>query len=87
MFSIGFTISMNLAILLMALVIPYGLLSQIITEQVVGLTETNKLLFLGAMKTTYLWLAGINALALIPSILRGKRVVHAPLSPIDATLE
>ena len=87
MFSIGFTISMNLAILLMALVIPYGLLSQIITEQAVGLTETNKLLFLGAMKTTYLWLAGINALALIPSILRGKRVVHAPLSPIDATLE
>ena len=87
MFSIGFTISLNLAILLMAMVIPYGLLSQIITEQVAGLTDANKLLFLDAMKTTYLWLAAFNTLAIIPSILRGKRVVHAPLSPADAALE
>ncbi|MCX6649656.1 MAG: MFS transporter [Candidatus Bathyarchaeota archaeon] len=87
MFSIGFTISMNLAILLMATVIPYGLLSEIITEHVAGLTDANRLLFLGAMKTTYLWLAGINALALIPSILRGNRVASKPLSPADAALE
>ncbi len=87
MFSIGFTISLNLAILLMATVIPYGLLSQIMTEQVAGLTDTNKLLFLDAMKTTYLWLAAFNTLALIPSILRGKRVAHQPLSLADAALE
>jgi EmrB/QacA subfamily drug resistance transporter len=87
MFSIGFTTSLNLAILLMAMVIPYGLLSQIISEQVAGLTDKNKLLFLDAMKTTYLWLAGINTLAIIPSVLRGKRVAHVPLSPADATLE
>jgi EmrB/QacA subfamily drug resistance transporter len=87
MFSIGYTVSLNLAILLMATVIPYGLLSQIITEQVAGLTDTNKLLFLDAMKTTYLWLAGINTLAIIPSVLRGKRVVYAPLSPTEAALE
>lgn len=87
MFSIGYTISLNLAILLMAMIIPYGLLSQIMTEHVVGLTDANKLLFLDAMKTTYLWLAGINTLALIPSLLRGKRVVHAPLSPAEAAFE
>jgi EmrB/QacA subfamily drug resistance transporter len=87
MFSIGFTLSLNLAILLMATVIPYGLLSQIITEQVAGLTDANKLLFLNAMKTTYLWLAGINTLAIVPSVLRGKRVVNAPLSPAEAALE
>ncbi len=87
MFSIGFTISLNIAILLMAMVMPYQLLSQIITEQVAELTDANKLLFLDAMKTTYLWLAAFNTLAIIPSILRGKRVAHAPLSPVDAALE
>jgi MFS family permease len=87
MFSIGYTISLNLAILLMALVIPYGLLSQIMTKQVAGLTDANKLLFLDAMKMTYLWLAGVNTLAIIPSVLRGKRVVNKPLSPVDASLE
>jgi membrane protease YdiL (CAAX protease family) len=87
MFSIGFTVSLNLAILLMAMVMPYTLLSQIITEQVAELTGANKQLFLDAMKTTYLWLAAFNTLAIIPSVLRGKRVVHAPLSPADAALE
>jgi MFS family permease len=87
MFSIGFTLSLNLAILLMAMVIPYGLLSQIIMEQVAGLTDANKLLFLKAMKTTYLWLAGINTLAIIPSVLRGKRVANVPLSTVDAAVE
>ena len=87
MFSIGFTVSLNLAILLMSMVMPYTLLSQIITEQVSELTGANKQLFLDAMKTTYLWLAAFNTLAIIPSVLRGKRTVHAPLSPIDAALE
>lgn len=87
MFSIGLTISLNLAILLMALIVPYGLLSQIITEQVAELTDANKLLFLDAMKMTYLWLAGINTLAIIPSVLRGKRVTQAPLSLAEAALE
>ncbi|MGD0803797.1 MAG: MFS transporter [Candidatus Bathyarchaeia archaeon] len=87
MFSIGLTISLNIAILLMALVVPYGLLSQIITEQVAELTDANKLLFLDGMKLTYLWLAGVNTLAIIPSILRGKRIVNEPLGPTDAALE
>ncbi len=87
MFSIGYTISMNLAILLMATIIPYGLLSQIITEDVAGLTEANKLLFLNAMSTTYLYLAVINTLAIVPNVLRGKRVAQGAPTPIDATVE
>jgi len=86
-FNVGFTVSLNLAILLMTMVIPYSFLTQIMTEQMSGITEADKNFFLDAMKTTYLWLAGINALAIIPSILRGKRVVYAPLSLDEAALE
>ncbi len=86
-FSIGYTISLNLAILLMTLVIPYGLLTEIMTEQMGVITAADKLLFVQAMQMTYLWLAGINTLAIIPSVLRGKRVAQAPISAADAALE
>ena len=88
MFSIGYTISLNLAILFMAMIVPYSLLSQIIVESVVSLTDANKLLFMDAMKMTYLWLAGINTVAIIPSVLRGKRTSRStPISPAEAAFE
>jgi hypothetical protein len=43
-FNVGFTVSLNLAILLMTMVIPYDLLTQIMTEQMSGITEADTLL-------------------------------------------
>jgi EmrB/QacA subfamily drug resistance transporter len=69
--NVGFAVSLNLAILIMSLTIPYALVTQVAS----GYTATlsiGKEMFLQSIKTTYLWLAFVNALALIPSILRTR---------------
>jgi EmrB/QacA subfamily drug resistance transporter len=69
--NVGFAVSLNLAILIMSLTIPYTLVTQVAS----GYTATlsiGKEMFLQSLKTTYLWLAFVNALALIPSILRTR---------------
>ncbi len=70
-FNVGFAVSLNLAILIISFTVPYALVTQIAagyTSTLVGGRE----LFLQGLQTTYLWLAALNAIALIPSILRGK---------------
>ncbi len=74
-FNVGFVISLNLAILIMTFTIPYGLVSQIIsTGTLVGLTSAEKVLFTDSLKSAYLWLAVLNTMAIVPSMLRGRRV-------------
>jgi hypothetical protein len=55
----------------MSLTIPYTLVTQVAAGYTTTLT-TSKELFLQSIRTTYLWLAFANALAIIPSILRNK---------------
>jgi MFS family permease len=69
--NVGFAVSLNLAILIMSLTIPYTLVTQVAAGYTTTLT-TSKELFLQSIRTTYLWLAFANALAIIPSILRNK---------------
>jgi EmrB/QacA subfamily drug resistance transporter len=82
MFNVGYTISLNLAILIMTFTVPYALLTQIMTSlNSINITGADKLLFVEGIKKTYLWLAALNTVAILPSVLRGKRSSSTPLSP------
>src|SRR3989454_797163 len=73
-FNVGYTISLNLAILITTFTVPYVLVTQIIASgNTAGISDADRLLFAQGIKTTYLWLAAINTLAILPSLLRGRR--------------
>src|SRR3989454_503746 len=73
-FNVGYTISLNLAILITTFNVPYALVTQIIQSvNPAGISVADRILFAQGIKTTYLWLAGINTLAILPSLLRGGR--------------
>jgi hypothetical protein len=70
-FNLGFAVSFNLAILVISFTVPYALVTQIVG----GYTTTlyaEKDLFLQGLKATYLWLAVLNTVAIVPSVLRGR---------------
>ena len=74
MFNVGYTVSLNLAVLLMTFTIPYAQLTQMITSlNPITITEAEKLLFAEGIQNTYVWLAVLNTAAILPSVLRGKR--------------
>jgi EmrB/QacA subfamily drug resistance transporter len=74
-FNVGFTISLNVAILLMASIIPYSVVSSIISSlSPTGISTLDRNLFSAALDRTYLWMAGVNTIAILPSLMRGKRV-------------
>jgi EmrB/QacA subfamily drug resistance transporter len=72
-FNVGFAVSLNLAIVIISLIVPYALVTQIMSasEEAI-ISQSDKMLFLSGLKATYIWLAILNALALIPSTFRGK---------------
>ncbi|MBC7219669.1 MAG: MFS transporter [Hadesarchaea archaeon] len=73
MFNVGYLTSLSLAVLLMSLTIPYDLLTQIVTSiDPVSIGAAERHLFVEAMQKTYLGLAVLNTLAIVPSVLRGK---------------
>lgn len=82
-FNLGFTISLNLAILITTFTVPYRLVTQIISSpDPAAITAADRVLFAQGLKTTYLWLAGLNTLAILPSMLRGRRAnTHGPTRP------
>ncbi len=69
-FNVGFAVSLNLAILFISFTIPYALVTQIVSGCTTTLNAGAE--FLQGLKMTYLWLAGLNIVAIIPSVLRGK---------------
>ncbi len=73
-FNVGFVISLNLAILIMTFTIPYTQVSAIISSPNPGAlpaSETDA--FVAALRNAYLWMAVINTIAIVPSMLRGQR--------------
>jgi len=70
-FNVGFTISLNLAVLIMTFTLPYALITKIVSSSLV-IPEVDKTLFLEGLKKTYLWLAFLNTVAILPSMLRGS---------------
>ncbi len=74
-FNLGFTISLNVAILIMASIIPYSVVSSIISSiNPAGISVLDRNLFSAALDRAYLWMAGVNTVAILPSLMRGKRV-------------
>ncbi len=74
-FNVGFVISLNLAILIMTFTIPYGLVSQIVsTGSALGISVTDKMLFADSLRSAYFWMGVLNTIAIVPSMLRGRRV-------------
>src|SRR5438552_627651 len=72
-FNIGYTVSLNLAILITTFTVPYAIVTQIISApDLSSIPEADRLLFAQGIRTTYLWLAGLNTLAILPSLLRGR---------------
>lgn len=71
-FNVGFATSLNLAVLLISFTVPYAVVTQIVSLGSGLATEADRMLFLQGLKTTYIWLAVLNATAVIPSVLRGK---------------
>lgn len=72
-FNVGNVLSFNVAILVMTLVLPYSTITAVISSQNPVLIGVDKALFAKGLDTAFLVSAVINALAIIPSALRGKR--------------
>ncbi len=67
---VGATVSLNLVLWIMTIIVPYGLISNMIsTISPLGISLTDRVLFMNGLKTAYLWLAALNSMALIPSVL------------------
>jgi len=74
-FNIGFVLSFNIVILVLTFYLPYGLITQIIVSQGLMTTiSTNAARFSGALDNVFVVLAVINTIAIIPSVLRGRRI-------------
>ncbi len=82
--NVGMALSLNLAILIISFTVPYALVTQIASGYT-GSLDAERTLFMQGLQSAYLWLAGLNSLAIIPSILRGKstkaRKENQPVEP------
>ncbi len=84
-FFIGFTLSLNLAILIMTFTVPYPLISSIISSSnPPAISEADKMLFTTGLTRAYQWFAILNTTAIIPSLLRGTRAASSRLRVADA---
>ena len=73
-FNVGFTISLNLAVLIMTFTVPYAVVTNVISStNSIVIPEADKVLFAEGLKNAYLWLAALNTAAIPPSVLRGGR--------------
>jgi len=87
-FNIGYTVSLNLAILIMTFTVRYDLVTQILSSgDPSAISAADRLLFAQGIRSTYLWLAGLNTLAILPSLFRGRRVTRKePAVPVSPNL-
>jgi EmrB/QacA subfamily drug resistance transporter len=86
--NVGMAFGLNLAILIISFVVPYAVVTQIASGTATSL-NADIALFMRGLQSAYLWLAGLNALAIIPSVLRGrgaKRKSAEKVSELDAAL-
>jgi EmrB/QacA subfamily drug resistance transporter len=75
-FNLGYTLSVNLVILVMTLDLPFSTITQIISSHTpTALTVAERTAFASAIGHVYLVMAVINAVAIVPNLLRGSRKV------------
>ncbi len=84
-FNVGYTISVNAVILLMTLRVPYSLISNVISSiNPSTLSLSVRIAFASGLHFVYLVLACVNIVALIPSLLRGRRIPLEADQPGDS---
>jgi len=72
-FQVGYVISLNAAVLIMTWVVPYQMITQIISAiNPLAITASDKVLFMRGLSSAYFWLAIVNITAILPSVLRGS---------------
>jgi EmrB/QacA subfamily drug resistance transporter len=71
--NVGYTMSLNLAIIIMTTVVPYSVISGLISSVTVSPSAVDRILFDEALRRAYLWLAALDFVAILPSALRGER--------------
>jgi MFS family permease len=77
-FNVGFTVSFNIVILVLAYYVPYSALTAIISGSGGVTVDVSKAVFASGLDNVYRILAIINAAAIIPSLLRGPRLPAQP---------
>lgn len=79
LFNVGFALSLNITILLMAAVMPFNSITEIIIAPDVSLIpDLDRQLFVHSLQNAYIWLAMTNGVALIPTLLGGIGRRHTP---------
>ena len=69
-FQVGYVISLNAAVLIMTLVVPYQMITQIVSAiNPLAITASDKILFMKGLSSAYFWLAIVNVAAIPPSVL------------------
>ncbi len=74
-FNVGYTLSFNIVILVLALSVPYAVITSIISSASgTPVALADKDLFVTGLANVYRVLVVINTIAIIPSLLRGRRL-------------
>jgi EmrB/QacA subfamily drug resistance transporter len=71
--NVGYTISLSLAVVIMTTVVPYSVISGLISSVTISPSAIDRTLFDEGVRQTYLWLAALDFVAILPSALRGER--------------
>jgi len=88
--NVGLTVSLNFAVLVMSLTAPYDLLTGLISAlNPLTITLPQKAIFMESIKNTYVALAIVNGIAILPSIfqLNRRRSSLPPVNVVTATAE
>ena len=86
-FNVGYVLSFNVAILMMTLAVPYSVITQVISASSPASLSVDKVLFAKGLDYAFQMSAVINAVAIAPSVLRGKRASAYAAEKIPVALE
>lgn len=70
--NVGYTVSLNLAIVLMSFTLPYQTVSTLIASNTATISSASRELFVESLRSTYFWLGIINTTAIVPSLFGAK---------------
>ncbi|HKT21413.1 MAG TPA: MFS transporter, partial [Nitrososphaerales archaeon] len=86
-FNVGFVLSFNVAILVMTMAVPYSVITQVISSTYPASSAVNKVLFARGLDYAFQVSAVINAVAIAPSVMRGKRATTYQEGEVPAGFE
>lgn len=68
---VGYTLSLNLAIIMMTTVLPYSVVSSVISSASYQTSAADRVLFIEGLHRAYFIFAAVDLVAIVPSLLRG----------------